>query len=138
MEIVEVCFGIVVIAAITKRIVVSACGRAAVGIGYTRRAPCVIGVGCELRSGATVYRYHVALQVGFVPVNRPNVLVIGGRMIPHSDRRSVMVIEEENDIVVPLFRNQLTAGIIVVMRNGGRSASYRLFGAQSLVIVNKR
>lgn len=123
LQIVEACFGIVIIPAIPQRIDVRQAAA-----GGNELAPGVVLIGGQYIAVDILNAGDVALLGGHVVAGH---IGAAGRVIPEANRRTFVVIEEEKLVAVPLLPNQLIAGVGVMVSN----TIHCLGGPQAVAVI---
>ena len=86
-------------------------------IRYSAIAPRIVGVGDKLSASRIIYRNDIALQVLFEPIGIEYTFGIGGLPVLHTNGRTLSIIEVQQEIVAPLFPNDLGIVDVIGMYN---------------------
>ena len=85
-------FIIRIIAAVSERIKLCACACAAVIVGGSAIAPCIVCVASEDGAGRVIESYNIALQILFKVIGIENILRGAGAAVMYRHRRAGIVI----------------------------------------------
>ena len=134
LQIVQPCFGIVVVTTIAERIEVGNMGgRAAVVVSSSKVTPGVIGIGDQLIAILVIYGHNVTLQILLEPVDIILPVEMAVVMILHTNGCSIGIVDIQHKMLAPLLGHDLIAveDIPVCLTVD------RLAGADALIVVGE-
>ena len=134
LQIIEPRLGVVIIPSVAEGIIIRARMVALVVVGLRAVSPRIVGVRDELTARRVIDADDVALQVLLEPIGIKRAGTVLHRAVEHSDRATLGVVEEEEQMIAPALADDLRA----VQRVSVRCSVYDLPCADAVGVVGVR
>ena len=134
LQIIEPRLGVVIIPSVAEGIIIRARMVALVVVGLRTVSPGIICVRDELTARRVIDADDVALQVLLEPIGVKRARAVLRRAVEHSDRATLGVVEEEEQMIAPALADDLRA----VQRVGVCRSVYDLPCADAVGVVGVR